>query len=482
MLFSMTNTFKPSNIQRRTFSIQAFICTAFHPCFRFIHSHIHTFTLYLIPHFSCGGRRVADRRLTDLQSLHHWHQPVSSMRQHSSLDWILPLFPTYRDLLHYKNVLYDVEKAKTRLSAEDAVHKHYPDSLHPPPVSPPFRFTWSHLNSLLPRVSKRLELLVAEGAVDQASSPEQRREAAWQSLRQQPSRRAPHRRERAPQQQPGQQRDDEEKAMGEQERREEEEVKDDTTMEEQEMPCQPQQTAQQLHPDQQPPHRSQPQPQPLVALDEQQRHAERLREVQEQQQQHNSDLSRQLATCQDQLLQSQRQHEGCQQRLKQQSDLVEKLEKNVKELSADCEKRLSASREALKLTMLQGYIIRACHEFTLRCPSHDHPLLNDDKLEQVTLKEACTLLSCVRAFSTFSALPDHQQLYVDADSSSAHLKIVLRRLNLMVHPDKLPVDVIPDNRGHVQAHRRSSLRDQRRWLYTCLWYLTICSSVSVCQV
>ena len=156
------------------------------------------------------------------------------MRQHSSLDWILPLLPTYRDLLHYKNVLYDVERAKTRLSVEDALHKHYPDPLHLPPVLPPLRFTWSHINSLLPRVTKRVELLIAAGEVDAACPPEQQREATWQSLRQQPSRRASHGRQRA-RRQSGQHDDGEEKkAIGErqqQQQRQEEVTERDIEME-----------------------------------------------------------------------------------------------------------------------------------------------------------------------------------------------------------------------------------------------------------
>ena len=400
-----------------------------------------------------------------------------TMRQHSSLDWILPLLPTYRDLLHYKNVLYDVERAKTRLSVEDAVHKHYPDSTHPPPVLPPFRFTWSHINSLLPRVSKRVEVLVAEGEVDAACPSEEQRETAWQSLRQQPSRRASRVRERArqqpplppppppppsPQQQQQRQDDEEKKAMGEEQKRREGDVKEEARTLERELMSQSQQAEQQLHPHahQQP----QPQPQtpppcPLQAEpqpdEEQQRKAEQLLEVQEQLrvlQQHNTDISHQLAECRDQLAQSRRQQEDCRQRLKQQSDLADTLQKKAMELTAEWEQRLSASKEALKLTLLQGYIIRACHEFTLRCPKHDHPLLNENKLKQVTLDEAYAVLSCVRTFSTFSTLPDHQQLFVDAGSDQAHLKKVFRGLSLMVHPDKLPDDVIQDNRGGYHSH------------------------------
>lgn len=352
------------------------------------------------------------------------------MPPHPSLNWILPLFPSYRDLLHYKNILRRIEKPSSELlSAEDTVRSYYTDPAHPPPLAPPFAFTFSQLTSLVDRAQKRLELCIEEGNIDGSWSRQRQQEAAWQDLARQPSRRSARGRRRA--------RLDTKKDGSDE--------KVNTT----------------VAPSLEPP--------PPPELPEQ----------------NDDEVDRelQLTTLQGQLLESRREQERvqrqlaeiqclkeelhrrdeesraqlteCQRRLHHQTDVATTLGLDVKRLSAqvnDCENRLSEAGEALRLRLLLGYVVRACHEFTIRCPDHHRPSLDADRLEQVTLKEAMSVLNVIRDFYTFSASPDHQQLGVDNPADQPRLKKVFHFLTRMVHPDKLPADSLNASPGEEGGH------------------------------
>jgi hypothetical protein len=373
----------------------------------------------------------------------HSHPLHGSMPHSSSLDWILPLLPTYRDLLNYKNVLHYIERAKVKLSVEAALHTQYPDSTQPPPVPPPFCFTWSHLNSLLPRVSKRLALLVAKGEVDGTWPPEQQREEAWRNLRQCPSRQSAvkgrkrgrpssvkHQGE-AKQDGPRVEEQDEKQKEGQEDEKEEAKQEEQDNERRQEQLEEKRAERQQQRDED-------------SALQQQ---AERLQEQLHLLQQAHVSGNRQLSQSQAQLQHAHRQRENSEQQLVKERDVVIRLRRDVQQLSARLAEAQQETEEKLKLRLLQGYIMRACHEFTVRCPNYDRLLLDADKLKQVTLEEAHRLLSCVQAFSTFSASPDHMQLSVDASTSKAQVKKVFRQLSVMVHPDKLPADIAQDSRG-----------------------------------
>jgi hypothetical protein len=79
---------------------------------------------------------------------------MSRARPHA-LDHLLPLFPTYRDVLSYKSVVRALETPSNTLTADLLLQPLYRPE--PPPIALPFTFAHQRTNSL------RRVLLVISG-------------------------------------------------------------------------------------------------------------------------------------------------------------------------------------------------------------------------------------------------------------------------------------------------------------------------------
>ena len=170
---------------------------------------------------------------------------------------------------------------------------------------------------------------------------------------------------------------------------------------------------------------------------------EELPSVNAQQQQQIEQLAQQLADTQ--AAEATTQHELAAVR-KQLDDMQQRWEQAEKEQLQN-EKQTT---EKCQLSILQGYVLRACDELVMDCPLYNQPLSSPDQLKYLTKQRTSRVLNCLKDFAALcSTFAEHAQYAVDATSSERQAQKAYRKLSLVLHPDKLLAHIDGERKGHT---------------------------------
>ena len=129
------------------------------------------------------------------------------------------------------------------------------------------------------------------------------------------------------------------------------------------------------------------------------------------------------------------------------------MEKERQEQHAQLQQEQQATKVAMEgsqLSVLQGYVLRACDEFVLDCPRYAQPLSSPGLLDHMTKERTSRVLNCLHDFAALSSkFSDHVQYVVKVDSVEQQLQKVYRKLSLLLHSDKLPPSIDGERKGRV---------------------------------